>query len=68
MPLKPVELIHRCKHQIPDLSESWQLKNGVMSRVKGPAPKIKRPNEILVKVRASSVNPLGKSSKIISAS
>ena len=63
MPPKPIGLVHRCKHYIPDLSESWQLKNGILSRVRGPAPTIKRPNEVLVKVQAASVNPLGKSSK-----
>ena len=62
MLLKPNELTRRCKH-IPDLTESWHLNNGSISRVRGPAPTVKKPDEVLVKVRAASINPLGKSSK-----
>ena len=63
MPPKPIGLVRRFKRPLPDLSESWQLKNGIISRVRGPAPTIKRSNEVLVKVQAASVNPLGKSLK-----
>lgn len=62
MLLKPNELTRRCT-QIPDLTESWQLNNGSISRVRRPSPSVRKPDEVLVKVRAASINPLGKSSK-----
>ena len=60
---KHSDLIRRSKC-ITKLSESWQLKDGNITRVRGQPPSIRRPNEVLVKVRAASINPLGKSLKL----
>ena len=55
--------------KIPGLSRCWRLDNigqpassleSCLSLVELPPPVIRNPNDVLVRVRAASVNPLGK--------
>ena len=55
--------------KIPPLSRSWRLENigqatssleSCLSLVQLPPPVIRHPSDILVRVKAASVNPLGK--------
>ena len=59
--------------KIPPLSRSWRLDSiggptssleSCLALVESPPPVIRNPNDILVKVQAASVNPLGKTDKL----
>lgn len=50
--------------QIPLLSECWQLQGGGLSKVVRPTPTLSKPSDVLVRVCAASVNPLGTSSMV----
>ena len=49
------------KFKVSD-SLCWELSNGNLSLVQKSPPSILKPTDVLVKVNAASINPLGKSS------
>ena len=46
--------------KIPPVCESWVSKGGELSKVLKPSPQVRNPTDVLVRVSAASINPLGK--------
>ena len=49
-----------CSSKLALMSEMFLAENGRLSKVSRPAPVLRRPTDVLVRVTAASINPLGK--------